>query len=606
MDDNAAGGASGEMDEVGGGKAGQTESGLDQSPPVKTTLEASHAARQQDGHAVPSKFQGEAEASADATLDSVRDGIEGIDDLHGPAEGPAAQDVACARGAGAPGEDFSGVHIARVPAVDDRTGSTSGTCPEALCPTNTTDDSYAGARRGCGTPIAIDGTGRCGKPCDASEDDANPIALNGGEGDAALAPRAEPEADGMSADDGACTTTPRVPHEARANDDGASDARPDADEPRAEDGQRAAGAMDSAGTRCDSDDSANLPTAADSAWAPNHGSPDRGRGADGDARLPVRASYVGNRFEVRSLRHFLSSSRIPAILDGYVVAALRENRPLDHILIHGAVGSGTTTLARALILDYTPRRVVEIDALNGCDVETLRRAINRVRGTGLLFIRHVEVLDAACDAYLARMMGRDEIPEEHRLAEARRSTEADRIDPSNARSTGDYDRTRMRPRFTLLATAHFTGRIGYPLRMRFDHMLHLREDPIALARAIGRLVERGGVSIDDAAMPRLGRVAGSLLDSAEQIAKAIEARAELDRITRIDDDLMRSILEQDLADRLPDEAYAYSLRRLVAGLPLDAGLHAEVPRLLEQTGWGEVALRAALAVVLREEPKRAA
>jgi len=323
---------------------------------------------------------------------------------------------------------------------------------------------------------------------------------------------------------------------------------------------------------------------------------------DGSIHRPMNAAS----FEVRSLRHFISSSRIPAALDAYVVAALRENRPLDHILIHGPIGSGTTTLARAVILDYAPRKVVEIDALDGCDVATLRRAIHKVRGTGVLFIRHIEVLDHACDLYLAKMMGRDEIPREHRLADARRSTEETRLDPSNARATGDFDRAQMRPRFTLLATAHFTTRVGYVLRCRFDHLLHLREDPVGLSRAVARVVERRGTSIDDAAMPRLERVVGSLLDSADPIVKAISTRAELEGVRRIDDALMRSILEQDLADRMPDESYALSLRRIVAGMRLDDSLLDEIPHLAERTGWGELAVHAAIACIIREEPKKAA
>ena len=80
-------------------------------------------------------------------------------------------------------------------------------------------------------------------------------------------------------------------------------------------------------------------------------------------------------FHAPTLKHFATSSRTPQILESYILRALRENRRLDHILIHGRAGSGTTLLARALIRDFAPKRVIELDALKGCDPQRLQRAI---------------------------------------------------------------------------------------------------------------------------------------------------------------------------------------------------------------------------------------
>jgi hypothetical protein len=52
-------------------------------------------------------------------------------------------------------------------------------------------------------------------------------------------------------------------------------------------------------------------------------------------------------FDAHTLSHFISTTRIPRLLDAIVAQSLQHNTRLDHILIHGAPGSGTALLANA-------------------------------------------------------------------------------------------------------------------------------------------------------------------------------------------------------------------------------------------------------------------
>ena len=67
---------------------------------------------------------------------------------------------------------------------------------------------------------------------------------------------------------------------------------------------------------------------------------------------------------------------------------------------------------------------------------------------------------------------------------------------------------------------------------------------------------------------------------------------------------MQSILEEDLADRLPDEAYSASLRRHLAGRKIEQVSAEEVARIDAETGWGRCASEAALAMMIREESRK--
>ncbi len=326
---------------------------------------------------------------------------------------------------------------------------------------------------------------------------------------------------------------------------------------------------------------------------------------------PVKRS--GNQiFHTPTLRHFATSSRTPQILESYVLRALRENRRLDHILIHGRAGSGTTLLARALIRDFAPKRAVELDALKGCDPQRLRRAIERVGNGGVLFIRHIEVLDHDCDSFLEACMSAtrpgtaaDGSPES-KLRRARPASPApqtplDRAIADSARADEPVEQPRPIPSFTLVATAHLMGRLGYQLRTRFDHLIHLRSDPAALRTASCRALAAHDVSVVPEALAGMQRVLGSLLDGAEPLVKALIVRAELEGTRVLDVDAVRSTIEEDLANRVSNEQYAVSLREHLGGRILSEATPDEVTRIANETGWGECASRGAIVAMLRED-----
>jgi len=308
---------------------------------------------------------------------------------------------------------------------------------------------------------------------------------------------------------------------------------------------------------------------------------------------------------VHSLSNFLSTTRIPQQLDTLVARCLERDTRLENVLIHGAIGSGTNLLALALINDYAPRRVVEIDATLGCDAELLRRSIDEVGPRGVLYIRHIDALEAECDQMLAEALA-------GRPARGRRPrgfvdpTESD-LDRAISASATARDQTSDAKShdFTLVATAHMMTQVGYPVRIRMEHMFHLRDDPKALRNAVLRALRRhGSISVAAAALPQLERVLKSLVDSAEPITRAALLRTTCDDTRVIGEDLMRSILEEDLSARLPDEAYSSSLRRHLAGRKVEQVTPEEVERISSETGWGSLAAEAALCMMLREECRR--
>lgn len=310
-------------------------------------------------------------------------------------------------------------------------------------------------------------------------------------------------------------------------------------------------------------------------------------------------------FEVHSLSNFLSTSRIPQQLDALVARCLQRDARLDHILVHGSIGSGTKLLALALINDYAPRRVVEIDATLGCDAELLRRSIDEVGPRGVLFIRHIDALETECDQLLAEALS-GKPPRSRRPRGFVDPTESELDRAISASATARDQAGDARPNdFTLIATAHLMTQVGYIVRTRVEHLFHLRDDPKALRNAVLRALRRhGSISVEAAALPQLERVLKSLVDAAEPITRAALLRCDCDGIRAIDAEIMRSILEEDLASRLPDEAYSSSLRRHLAGRKIEQVTPEEVSRIACETGWGSTASEAALSMMLREEQRR--
>lgn len=320
-------------------------------------------------------------------------------------------------------------------------------------------------------------------------------------------------------------------------------------------------------------------------------------------------------FEAHTLSHFISSTRIPRHLEALVARSLSQGTALEHVLIHGAPGSGTALLARALLADCAPRRIVEIDAALGIDAEQLRRSVEEAGPRGVLSIKHLDALSFECEQALVdamfhrgarprrRMRPQQTEPMESDLDRAIAESAAIGFDPSESAGPA---RTPMRgPGPSLVATAHAVSNVGYLLRTHFDHMFHLRGDPKGLRAAIVRSLRRSaGIELDVAAIPRLERVLHTLGDAAEPILHAIALRAEAETIDRIDGPLMDSILEEDLAQRLPDEAYACSLRIHLGGRKLKRVTSEEVARIAAETGWGTIAAEGAISMLIRENQNR--
>jgi Holliday junction DNA helicase RuvB P-loop domain len=326
-------------------------------------------------------------------------------------------------------------------------------------------------------------------------------------------------------------------------------------------------------------------------------------------------------FAVPTLRHFASFSRVTQFAEGYVVEALREGRALDHMLVHGRPGSGTTTLARAIVRDYAPERSEELDAQLGVSMPRLVAALRKINRRGVLVIRHVELLDPPCAHLLAgylegkriaRRVGPDAggtpmPPWASDIDRAiSRSARDDLREGSRETTDGDdpSDRDALVPGGTVIATALLPGRLSYRLRNAFKQQLHLRNDPKALRIALSRVLRRAGIELERASGARVERVLSSLADATEPLARTIIARAGLEGRDLIDDELMRSIIEEDLAARLTDTQYAASLREHLAGRKVREASEEEVSRIDRETGWGRTASQAAIATMIRERQAR--
>lgn len=308
---------------------------------------------------------------------------------------------------------------------------------------------------------------------------------------------------------------------------------------------------------------------------------------------------------MHSVSNFLSTSRIPQQLDTLVAKCLERDVRLEHILIHGGAGSGTDLLARALIKDYAPPRVVEIDATLGCDPDLLRRSIEEAGPRGVLFIKHIDALETESDQVLAEaLMGRVTRGRRPRGSSDPTESEFDREIAASAKSR-EPEIIGKPVDFTIVATAHMMTQVGYIVRTRIEHLFHLREDPKALRNAVLRALRRhASITVEAAALPQLERVLKTLADSAEPIARATMLRSACDDLRVIDAATMRSIIEEDLAARLPDEAYSSSLRRHLGGRKIEQVTPEEVARIAAETGWGTTAAEGALGTMIREDARR--
>lgn len=364
----------------------------------------------------------------------------------------------------------------------------------------------------------------------------------------------------------------------------------------------------------------------------------------------VRHSAQPELFYLPTLHHFTSSYGVDRVLEQLVENPMKENRKPYHILLHGRAGSGTTLVARALVHDLAPDHCVELDVLDGVDAALLHSAIREVRHGGVLLIRHIEVLDTAGERMLMDCIAHKTTLGTGRFAPNTESARPHRgMKPrlDDAVVFGGKPKRAMRPiaaNFTLIATAHTTHAIGYQLRNRFDHMIHLRKDPVGVRMAICRTLAREGVHIDPDAHALIERFVHLIGDSAEQLTRAIIARAEIEgirsskarggKLTRpakrtahieadhatrsingpaagetppvgtITRDLMQSIIVRDMPCRLPDEVYAHALFHHLADRRIVRLTDAEVARIDLETGWGETVVRAALAMVLRAQTMR--
>ena len=314
-------------------------------------------------------------------------------------------------------------------------------------------------------------------------------------------------------------------------------------------------------------------------------------------------------FTIPTLRHFSTYTRVQHTLEGYVVRALAENRRLDHVLIHGRPGSGTTVLARALVRDYAPSRVEELDALGGLPSAKLRRALIKANRRGVVLIRHIELLDNECAHMVINYMaGKPMLRTEGEGGSMRMPWESERdreIAESARPQRGESSPPPpMQPGGTIIGTALIPARLPYALRSRFEQMVHLRSDPKALRAAMARVLRPHGITLAENCFRRAERVLGSLTDGTEPLSRAVLARALLEGVAVVDDGLLQSIVEEDLPSRLPDTHYAGALRDHLGGRKVKCASDDEVARIAQETGWGTIAAQSAISTMLRENRAR--
>jgi len=295
--------------------------------------------------------------------------------------------------------------------------------------------------------------------------------------------------------------------------------------------------------------------------------------------------------------------------------ALASNRPLDHVLLHGPPGCGTTLVARAIVRDLAPKNFVELDLLDGVDQEMLRRAVREVRNQGVLLIRHIELMSSSDEQFLMSCIARkttrgtgsfarDAATPTTPAKRKKQSIDEFQVDATPRRSPPSFP--RIDGNFTLIGTAHLTQQIGYQLRHRFDHMIHLRSDAVGVRIAINRVLTRHGYIVEESAHAPIERFVRTIDDVADQFVRAIVMRAQLDETAYIDDALVRAVVTEDMPARIADEVYGWALTRHLAGRRVTSVTDNEVECIDTETGWGEVAVRAALGVVVRNAAARSA
>ena len=244
----------------------------------------------------------------------------------------------------------------------------------------------------------------------------------------------------------------------------------------------------------------------------------------------------------------------------------------------------------------------------------LRRAVREVRNQGVLLIRHIELMSSGDEQFLMSCIARKTTRGTGSFARdtgvpttpatrKKKSIDEFQIDATPRRSPPSFP--RIDGNFTLIATAHLTQQIGYQLRHRFDHMIHLRSDAVGVRIAITRVLTRHGFVVDESAHAPIERFTRTIDDVAEQFVRALVMRAQLDETARIDGTLVRSVVTEDMPARIADEVYGWALTRHLAGRRVTAVTDNEVERIDTETGWGEVAVRAALGVVVRNAAARA-
>jgi len=332
-------------------------------------------------------------------------------------------------------------------------------------------------------------------------------------------------------------------------------------------------------------------------------------------KLPSVPDLRTDVFTTPTLFHFASSMGVTRVLERLVENALASNRPLDHVLLHGPPGCGTTLVARAIVRDLAPKNFVELDLLDGVDQEMLRRAVREVRNQGVLLIRHIELMSSSDEQFLMSCIARkttrgtgsfarDAATPTTPAKRKKQSIDEFQVDATPRRSPPSFP--RIDGNFTLIGTAHLTQQIGYQLRHRFDHMIHLRSDAVGVRIAINRVLTRHGYIVEESAHAPIERFVRTIDDVADQFVRAIVMRAQLDETAYIDDALVRAVVTEDMPARIADEVYGWALTRHLAGRRVTSVTDNEVECIDTETGWGEVAVRAALGVVVRNAAARSA
>ena len=118
------------------------------------------------------------------------------------------------------------------------------------------------------------------------------------------------------------------------------------------------------------------------------------------------------------------------------------------------------------------------------------------------------------------------------------------------------------------------------------------------------MLRKHGITIAPTSFARIDRFLGTLTDGTDPLARAVLVRAGIEAVTTVDDELMQSILEDDMPTRVLDTHYAAALRDHLGGRKVKAATVEEVERIASETQWGPTAAQAAIATMLRENRAR--